>query len=253
MIGGGIGKFTSDHDLVAAGEPKTSLSERSVVQQVWIEPGAIINVPRKGSNLVSAHELDLLCFLVATYLTALIEGIGQTKEIVLLAAGLLVLFLYFKEPAGAILAATGLTFWLYSLVVGRLPSITLAQLHRAVEWHRWEDVLRLVERMEHFRRILRTRIPENCLQRFRAIALAALGKLDEALAHYPPEKNEDSYPDWLQHSLLAGVYILPRETTTAPFNVMKRQSPRSPCQSSTSISPASTPYEKEISRKPEPL
>jgi len=64
-----------------------------------------------------------------------------------------------------------------------LPSILLAKLHKAADWHRWNKVLRLVrilEAIRNFRSASRPALPASHLARERAKALAGLGRLSEA-------------------------------------------------------------------------
>jgi hypothetical protein len=87
-----------------------------------------------------------------------------------------------------------------------LPGILYRKLNEDREWHRWRDVLALLRRIEriqlyHFIKISRTE-----LIRIRALALAGLNRLPEALTEFQAIRDQPGMPDWLYESNLALIY-----------------------------------------------
>jgi tetratricopeptide (TPR) repeat protein len=87
-----------------------------------------------------------------------------------------------------------------------LPSRYFARLNLAKTCSRWDEVLLCVERLRRVRNLTKIGVGEIELARNRAMALAALGRLDEALAEFSQFKNSPETPNWLYLSFQAGIY-----------------------------------------------
>jgi tetratricopeptide (TPR) repeat protein len=87
-----------------------------------------------------------------------------------------------------------------------LPAIYYNKLHRAVDWHRWDEVLDLVAKLDANRKINFIKVPEVELARNRAKALAGLGRVEEGLAEYKKCEGQTGCPSWLHKAFVAGIY-----------------------------------------------
>jgi hypothetical protein len=99
-----------------------------------------------------------------------------------------------------------------------LQSILFAKLHKAADWHRWKRVLGLVTALDGIAR-LRPKawpsIPGSTLARFRIVAVAGQGHLEEALREFQCLENQPGYPSWLHTALTAGIYDIARQNDKA--------------------------------------
>lgn len=93
----------------------------------------------------------------------------------------------------------------------RLPLIYYNRINKAKEWHRWPQVLKLVERSEFIRRFHFIKIPVTELARCRAQALTGMGRLSEALYVFQFTENQPGMPGWLYKSHLAGLYRITKQ------------------------------------------
>jgi tetratricopeptide (TPR) repeat protein len=73
------------------------------------------------------------------------------------------------------------------------------RLIEARAWGRWEQVLALLPSMER-------RLPASQIGFHRAVALAGLDRLDEALAGYEQYENDKHLPQWMYWSHVSSVY-----------------------------------------------
>src|SRR5262249_39463627 len=85
------------------------------------------------------------------------------------------------------------------------------ELHTARNWRRWEEVLRCLEKLRNAQRATKIGIGEAEMVRYQALALAGLGKLDEAneLFREPPTKA--NMPQWLYLSFQASLYTVAKQ------------------------------------------
>jgi tetratricopeptide (TPR) repeat protein len=111
----------------------------------------------------------------------------------------------------AIWLAIGLVVWVAARIWAGLPGIYYAKLNKAGDWHRWEEVLELVEKLEKIRRHHRIKLPAVELSRSRAKALAGLGRLPEALAELDQCENQPGMPGWLHKAHVAVLYDVVRQ------------------------------------------
>ena len=86
-----------------------------------------------------------------------------------------------------------------------------AKLNKAKVWGRWREVLTCIERLKRSHRLTRLGVGDVEIARNRALALANLGRLDEALREFARFEKDASVPQWLYLSFLAGIYDGARE------------------------------------------
>src|SRR5262249_6037549 len=85
---------------------------------------------------------------VPTFASALWRGIVETKGFLALILLLVVVEIYRGHRVGLILLGLALVAWLGFLVCVRLPGIYYGRLHKAADWHRWTEVLDIVEKLK---------------------------------------------------------------------------------------------------------
>jgi tetratricopeptide (TPR) repeat protein len=108
-------------------------------------------------------------------------------------------------PIILILAWLGFLAWL------TLPGILYAKLNQAKDWHRWNEVLNFVRKLEFISQNNIVKIPPLELARCRAQAFTGLGRLSEGLALMQMHEHAPGLPSWLYKAHLAGLYDLARQ------------------------------------------
>lgn len=141
-----------------------------------------------------------------TILTAFWQGAVQTKAILILLLLLGIWEIVNGNRISLIFVGVGLLVWFVFLVGLRLPSIYFGRLHKAADWQRWSEVLVIVDRLKLIGKLHYVKVPPAELARYRAKALAAQGRLAEALAEYSQYENRPDCPSWLYKAHLAGIY-----------------------------------------------
>jgi tetratricopeptide (TPR) repeat protein len=99
-----------------------------------------------------------------------------------------------------------LFFWFYSQ-----SKRNYARLNRAKVHGRWNEVLECVERLRRSHRSTNIGVGEAELARNHALALAHLGRLEEAVAEYKNYENSPLVAHWLYLSHLSGIYNAGRQ------------------------------------------
>jgi len=87
-----------------------------------------------------------------------------------------------------------------------IPLRNYSQLNKAKVWARWDEVLECVRRLRRSHRFTRLGIGEVELTRCHAQALAALGRLQEAVTEFRSVENSPDLPRWLYLSHLSSIY-----------------------------------------------
>lgn len=82
------------------------------------------------------------------------------------------------------------------------------KLHTARTWHRWDEVLRCLDKLVKAQRATNIGVNDYSMARYRALALAGLGRLDEAIASFSAAAEKTETPPWLYHSALANIYTV---------------------------------------------
>jgi hypothetical protein len=82
------------------------------------------------------------------------------------------------------------------------------KLHEARNWRRWNEVLALLESLKRVQKSRKMGIGVAEMARYRALALAGLGKLDEAIDQFTQAAEASNMPRWLYHSHLSSIYTV---------------------------------------------
>jgi tetratricopeptide (TPR) repeat protein len=140
------------------------------------------------------------------------KGIVDSKRILIFFTIIIAIGFYrgARTKSLIILGSAGIIFMvlLYPVIHAffSLGSRYYSRLNRAKVWGRWTEVLECVERLRQVRSWTRVGPGEIELVRCRAQALAALGRLDDALEEFTRFSNSPNLPEWLYLSHLAGIY-----------------------------------------------
>ena len=81
-----------------------------------------------------------------------------------------------------------------------------ARLNRAKVYGRWNEVLKYVEKLKRSHELTRIGVGKVELARNRALAIAHLGRLDEAISEFKKVESSATTPAWLYASHLGGIY-----------------------------------------------
>jgi len=147
-----------------------------------------------------------------TFLTAIWEGAQLTGvRLPLIVAAVAAWQIYRGNMLGLGLVGLGLLAWFAFLVTMYLPGIYYGRLHKAADWHRWDEVRDLVEKLKQVGKFHIIKVPAPELGRYRAKVLTARGQLDEALAEYAQYEDKPGCPRWLYLAFVAGIYDLAKQ------------------------------------------
>jgi len=124
-----------------------------------------------------------------TFLSVLRQGLAQSKGFFIVVVLLSAYQLYRGNTTAAVLMLVALLAWIAFIVCVGLPSIYFNKLHKAADWHRWTEVLEIVDTLTKLRGIHFIKVPLPDLTRFRAKALAGLGDLSTALEEFKQCEN----------------------------------------------------------------
>jgi tetratricopeptide (TPR) repeat protein len=150
---------------------------------------------------------------------AWLKSIGGFAVIILVLAGCLVWARQHREdPGGNIRIAgyavlLGLVVFLHPLLRWwfRRSKRSFVKLHRARTWRRWDEVLRCLDDLAVAARQTNIGIGDFNIARYRALALAGLGRLNEAMTGYSAAAEKAQTPPWLLHMNQASIYITARK------------------------------------------
>jgi tetratricopeptide (TPR) repeat protein len=85
------------------------------------------------------------------------------------------------------------------------------KLHIARNWRRWDEVFSLLEELTRTQQATKIGIGESEHARYRALALAGKGQLNEAVREFSAAAEKAEMPKWLFYSHLASVHIVANE------------------------------------------
>lgn len=85
------------------------------------------------------------------------------------------------------------------------------KLHKARNWRRWDEVLKCLDQMQNAQRSTKIGIGEAEMARYRALALAGLGRVDEAVKGFNAAAEKSNMPRWLCHVHLATIYSVAKQ------------------------------------------
>jgi tetratricopeptide (TPR) repeat protein len=146
-----------------------------------------------------------------THLYNLVNGLIQTKSYVTAILLVGVVSWYFNYAKGVGGAAVVLVAWMVFLVYLGAPTVLYHQLQVACEWHRWPEVMDIVQKLRKQAESHLIKIPADELARQQANALAATGDLEGALKEYGKYENDPKCPPFKYYAMLAGIYERARQ------------------------------------------
>jgi len=85
------------------------------------------------------------------------------------------------------------------------------KLHSARNWRRWDEVLKCLDQMQKAHRSTKIGIGEAEMARYRALALAGLGRVEEAVDGFSDAAKTAKMPEWLFHVHLATIYATAKQ------------------------------------------
>ncbi|HWF18976.1 MAG TPA: hypothetical protein VG754_06885 [Verrucomicrobiae bacterium] len=133
--------------------------------------------------------------------------------------GLLLLLIAFEFYRQQYIKAGGFALALLCWPVFRiwlnLPSHYYRQLNKAKDWHRWQEVMTLLEKTVKISKTHPVKIPATELARIRAQALVGLGHLEEGVAAMQLLENRPGNPSWLHKAHMASLYDIAKQHDTA--------------------------------------
>jgi tetratricopeptide (TPR) repeat protein len=143
-----------------------------------------------------------------------VRSMGGATVTVLLLAGVLCWVICDRQmPNKSFWIATSASLLAYRVLLYpvlrwwfRQSKRLFVKLHTARTWHRWDEVLRCLDKLVKVQRTTHIGINDFSMARYRALALAGTGKLDEALAGFRAAAEKANTPPALYHSSLGGIY-----------------------------------------------
>lgn len=214
--------------LVADGYSELELFQDDVMAAA-VEPMAGAKMFGESIEVTAAERIKQSTKPQLNWWRALVEGVWQSKGLIILLTGLAGFLVFRENYIGALLAVGAILVWLIFVVCLSTPAVYYNKLHQAVDWCRWDEVLDLVQKLETNRKINFIKVPEVELARNRAKALAGLGRLEEALAGYQKYEGQPGCPGWLHKAFVAGIYDTAKQYDKAiEYNLMSLQEKENP-------------------------
>jgi tetratricopeptide (TPR) repeat protein len=146
-----------------------------------------------------------------TYWDVFRKSAGPDFLIYLGLAFLAVYFGFQQERGFALICIVALLAQLLFVFYRGAQSVYYHKLVTAADWSRWSEVLSLVKTLKLIGRYRKVKVPESDLIRFRAKALAGMGRLDEALAEFQLCKGRPDRPDWLYTLFVGSLYMTAKQ------------------------------------------
>lgn len=114
---------------------------------------------------------------------------------------------------GCLLIVLAYVVFLYPVILWKLKRSKrgFVHLHTARTWHRWDEVLRCLDELAAAKRDTNITIGDYAMERYRSLALAGLGRLDEGLTIYRAAVEKARTPTWMAHHAEAMMYIVTRQ------------------------------------------
>jgi tetratricopeptide (TPR) repeat protein len=148
-----------------------------------------------------------------------VKAIGNSAVTYLLLAGVLGWAIYDRQmpedrfwiAISAVVLAYGVLLYPVLRWWFRQTKRLFVKLHTARTWHRWDEVLRCLDKLVKAKSKTNIGINDYSMARYHALALAGSGRLDEAITGFGTAAERANTPPWLFHTMLAGVYSLARQ------------------------------------------
>jgi tetratricopeptide (TPR) repeat protein len=197
----------SQTKLLAEGLTDLALKEEEVMaaaQAGFSKDSAIFGEPVTVS---AADRLTAIDNPVVTFWDGIRTGIKQSLSISLLIVAVIAVNAVRGDWFYTGLGGIALIAWLLFIICVSLPSIYYHKLIAAADWNRWNEVLSLVAALKAIGRLSFIKVPAAELARHRAKAIAALGRVEEALAEYQQYEGRPDCPPWLHKLFVASIYV----------------------------------------------
>jgi len=146
--------------------------------------------PGMGSNWLKSLRESAYSILI--FGAGLAWGIYRHSITAMLIFGVLLVLMVFLFPA--------LHIWFSQ------TSNAFKRLHSARNWRRWDEVLQCIDKLQNAQSATKIGIGAAEIARYRALALAGLGRLDEAVKIFEDAAETAKMPAWLFHVHLATIY-----------------------------------------------
>jgi tetratricopeptide (TPR) repeat protein len=128
---------------------------------------------------------------------------------------LILFFLFTKNYLAAIICIIGFLAFIPIYFWFRQSSYYYRQLNKARVWYRWDEVLDCIEKLRRAKHWTKIGIPDAEFIRYRASALAGLGRFDEAMAEFSSLAENPKMPRWLYLCQLATIHDIAKKHTEA--------------------------------------
>ncbi|HEV2329739.1 MAG TPA: hypothetical protein VGY56_13235 [Verrucomicrobiae bacterium] len=144
-----------------------------------------------------------------------LKNISKDAVVILVIAGLLTLIVNRQAPSQdlwIVTCAICLAFIVFRYPVRRWwfqqTKRLYVKMHKARVWHRWNEVLSCLDKLVKSQQATHIGINDYSMAWYRALALAGLGRLDEAIAGFRTTAEKANTPPGLYYSTLAGIYTI---------------------------------------------
>ncbi len=200
--------------LAAEGCTELRLVESEVVDAAL---GSRPNAKLLGAklNITASDRLKHYNKPTKGYIGALLEGVRNSIWLVISMVGVIVVCAWQRQYLAAASAGLAVVMWLAFILCVAMPGILYRRLHKAGDWHQWDEVDDLVTKLESLRLVHFIKVPAPELGRWRAKVLAASGRLSEAVLQYQQFEDAPGCPKWLHKLFLAGLCDLAKEHDAA--------------------------------------
>ncbi|MGD0814890.1 MAG: hypothetical protein ABSA83_14895 [Verrucomicrobiota bacterium] len=112
--------------------------------------------------------------------------------------------------SGIILGALLLLYPVFHVCFRRTKRL-FKKMHSARTWQRWDEVLDCLNKLQDSQRSTNIVIGDSSMVRYRALALAGLGKVDDAVAYFRNAAEKADMPKGLYFGLLANIYAVAKQ------------------------------------------
>lgn len=148
-----------------------------------------------------------------------VKNLNQSVGVILILGACIALGLFDRGRAGSqartwffvlllafILLLFPVLWWWY-----RQTKRWFVRLHRAKTWHKWNEVLHCLDKLSNAQRTTKIGIGAYLMARYRAIALAGMGRLDQAMECFSAAAEQAKAPQWQVHTFQASIYSVAKQ------------------------------------------
>src|SRR5450756_424344 len=166
--------------------------------------------PDRRPNLTPKQELAFLKGTAPGIWRNWLNSLRESGSTILILCACIAWAAYRQRPVFFVTSSV-----LLAVVVFLFPALHLwfsrtknafHKLHSARNWRRWDEVLKCLDRMQNAQNSTKIGIGEAEMARYRALALAGLGRLDEAVNGFGEAAEKSNMPRWLFHVHMATIY-----------------------------------------------